>query len=186
VRLAPRSLGLEAQRDLLLAGGHCHGHLCAFVLWNCSHGPLSWSLYHALVAYLHLPGLWLGLGHRPAHDYDSFVARWDHRCQALYTLLCVPRLPALPPTLAPLGAVIRLAAQFVPAGAVIRVSFDDTTKKKAGTPIEGLARYRNGAGSARQEYRTLWGLHFVVGIMRLPLKHGYIMTPYTQTTLFEE
>jgi hypothetical protein len=79
-----------------------------------------------------------------------------------------------------------LAAQFVPAGAVIRVSFDDTTKKKAGTPIEGLARYRNGAGSARQEYRTLLGLHFVVGIMRLPLKHGYIMTPYTQTTLFEE
>ena len=49
------------------------------------------------------------------------------------------------------GAVIRLAVQFVPAGAVIRVIFDDTTKKKAGTHIEGLARYRNGAGSARQE-----------------------------------
>jgi len=52
------------------------------------------------------------------------------------------------------GAVIRLAAPFVPEGAVIRVSFDDTTKKKAGTPIEGLARYRHGAGSARQAYRT--------------------------------
>jgi hypothetical protein len=54
-------------------------------------------------------------------------------------------------------AVIRLAIQFVPPGEVIRVSFDDTTKKKAGTQIEGLARYRNGAGSARQEYRTLRG-----------------------------
>jgi len=67
------------------------------------------------------------------------------------------------------GAVIRLAAQFVPAGAVIRVSFDDTTKKKAGAQIEGLARYRNGAGSARQEYRTLRGVNFVLGIMRIPL-----------------
>src|SRR6267143_1561692 len=68
------------------------------------------------------------------------------------------------------GAVIRLAAPFVPDGEVIRVIFDDTTKKKAGTHIEGLARYRNGAGSARQEYRTLRGLNFVLGIMRIPLK----------------
>src|SRR5205823_6904556 len=67
------------------------------------------------------------------------------------------------------GAVIRLAVQFVPAGEVICVIFDDTTKKKAGTHIEGLARYRNGAGSARQEYRTLRGLNFVLGIMRIPL-----------------
>jgi hypothetical protein len=67
------------------------------------------------------------------------------------------------------GAVIRLAAQFVPEGEVIRVSFDDTTKKKAGRHIEGLARYRNGAGSARQEYRTLRGVNFVLGIMHIPL-----------------
>jgi len=68
------------------------------------------------------------------------------------------------------GAVSRLAAQFVPEGEVIRVSFDDTTKKKAGTHLEGLARYRNGAGSARQEYRTLRGLNFVLGVLHLPLK----------------
>jgi hypothetical protein len=68
------------------------------------------------------------------------------------------------------GAVIRLAAQCVPEGEVIRVSFDDTTKKKAGTHIEGLARYRNGAGSARQEYRTLRGVNFVLGIMHIPLR----------------
>ena len=67
------------------------------------------------------------------------------------------------------GTVIRFAAQFVPEDEVIRVAFDDTTKKKAGTHIEGLARYRNGAGSARQEYRTLRGLNFVLGVMRIPL-----------------
>jgi hypothetical protein len=67
------------------------------------------------------------------------------------------------------GAVIRMAAPLVPAGATIRVSFDDTTKKKAGTHIEGMARYRNGAGSARQEYRTLRGLNFVLGVMHVPL-----------------
>ena len=67
------------------------------------------------------------------------------------------------------GAIIRLAARFVPAGVVIRVVFDDTTKKKTATHIEGLGRYRNGAGSARQEYRTLRGLNFVLGIMRIPL-----------------
>jgi DDE superfamily endonuclease len=70
------------------------------------------------------------------------------------------------------GAVIRLAVQFVPAGEVIRVSFDDTPKKKAGTHIEGLARYRHGAGSARQASRTLRGLHFVVGVRRIPLTRG--------------
>lgn len=76
------------------------------------------------------------------------------------------------------GAVIRLAAQYVPAGEVIRVIFDDATKKKAGTHIEGLARYRNGAGSARQAYRTLRGLNFVLGIMRVPLTRwpGYSLS----------
>jgi DDE superfamily endonuclease len=68
------------------------------------------------------------------------------------------------------SAVIRWAAQFVPDGEVIRIVFDDTTKKKAGTQIEGLDRYRNGAGSARQEYRTLRGLNLVLGMMRVPLK----------------
>jgi DDE superfamily endonuclease len=68
------------------------------------------------------------------------------------------------------GAVIRLAVHFVPASEMIRVIFDDTTKKKAGSHSEGLDRYRNGAGSARQEYRTLRGVNFVLGIMRLPLR----------------
>ena len=68
------------------------------------------------------------------------------------------------------GAVIRQAARFVPEGAVLQVAFDDTTKKKAGRHIEGLDRYRNGAGSARQEYRTLRGVNVVLAIMRIPLQ----------------
>src|SRR5262245_21717943 len=84
------------------------------------------------------------------------------------------------------GAVIRLAAPLVPAGEVIRVSFDDTTKKKAGLHIEGLARYRNGAGSARQEYRTLRGVNFVLGIMHIPLTRWpghYLSVPSRMRTL---
>lgn len=68
------------------------------------------------------------------------------------------------------GAVIRLAVQFVPEGEVIQVLFDDTTKKKAGSHIEGCDRYRNGASSARQEYRTLRGLNFVMASIRIPLR----------------
>ena len=65
--------------------------------------------------------------------------------------------------------VIHQAAAWVPAEAGIVLEVDDSTKKKAGRQIEGVATYRNGAGSARQEYRTLRGLNFVWGIMRVPL-----------------
>jgi len=68
------------------------------------------------------------------------------------------------------ACIIRHAAQLVPADVPIVIEFDDTTKKKAGPHIEGGDRYRNGAGSARQEYRTLWGLNFVLGVMRVPLR----------------
>ncbi len=65
--------------------------------------------------------------------------------------------------------VIRRAAAWVPGDKPIEILIDDFTKKKAGEHIEGLDRYRNGAGTARQEYRTLRGLNFVVGVMRVPL-----------------
>ena len=65
--------------------------------------------------------------------------------------------------------VIIEAVCHVPEDEVIRVRFDDTTSKKTGRKIEGCSRYRNGAGTARQEYRTLWGLNFVVGEMRIRL-----------------
>ena len=65
--------------------------------------------------------------------------------------------------------IIHCAAQWVPAEAVIVLIVDDSTKKKAGRQIEGVGHYRNGAGSARQEYRTLRGLNFVWGLMRVPV-----------------
>jgi Transposase DDE domain len=65
--------------------------------------------------------------------------------------------------------IIRCAAQWVPEAAPIVLIVDDSTKKKAGRRIEGVGHYRNGAGSARQEYRTLRGLNFVWGLMRVPV-----------------
>ena len=66
--------------------------------------------------------------------------------------------------------VIRYGASLVPADAVIEVRLDDATMKKTGRHIQGAAHYRNGAGTARQEYRTLWGLNLVWAIMRIPLQ----------------
>jgi hypothetical protein len=65
--------------------------------------------------------------------------------------------------------IIRCAARWVPEGTPIELHVDDSTKKKAGRQIEGVGHYRNGAGSARQEYRTLRGLNFVWGQMRVPV-----------------
>jgi hypothetical protein len=67
----------------------------------------------------------------------------------------------------------------------MQIAFDDTTKKKAGRHSEGLDRYRHGAGSARQEYRTLRGLNFVLGIVRMPLPHwpGHPLKPGWPRTL---
>jgi hypothetical protein len=65
--------------------------------------------------------------------------------------------------------VIVAAAQHVPSGEPLRVRFDATTSKKTGRKIEGASTYRNGAGTARQEYRRLFGLNFVLGEMRIRL-----------------
>ena len=65
--------------------------------------------------------------------------------------------------------IIRGAARWVPEGVPIVLIVDDSTKKKAGRQIEGVGHYRNGAGSARQEYRTLRGRNFVWGQMRVPV-----------------
>lgn len=74
--------------------------------------------------------------------------------------------------------IIRCAAAWVPNDKPLVIELDDFTKKKAGRHIEGLDRYRNSAGSARQEYRTLRGLNFVLGVMRLPLSRwpGHCLT----------
>jgi hypothetical protein len=49
------------------------------------------------------------------------------------------------------GRVIRGAARWVPAAEPMVIEGDDATQQKAGRQIEGVDRYRNGAGSARQE-----------------------------------
>jgi len=69
-------------------------------------------------------------------------------------------------------ALIRQAAQQVPPGEPIRVRVDETVCKKSGEEIEPADTYRNGAGAARQEYRTLWGICFVLGEMLIRLPAG--------------
>ena len=59
--------------------------------------------------------------------------------------------------------VIMRAIGHVPEDELVRVRFDETTTKKTGRKIEGCSSYRNGAGTARQEYRTLFGLNFRAG-----------------------
>jgi hypothetical protein len=54
---------------------------------------------------------------------------------------------------------------------VISISIDDTTMKKSGRPIEGGDHDRNGAGTARQAYRSLWGFNLVWALRRVPLQH---------------
>ncbi len=66
-------------------------------------------------------------------------------------------------------AVIRQAARRVPEDEPIRLRVDETVCKKSGEEIEPADTYRNGAGTARQEYRTLWGICFVLGEMRMRL-----------------
>jgi hypothetical protein len=67
------------------------------------------------------------------------------------------------------GCIICCAARWVPPEEPLVIEVDDSTKKKAGRHIEGVGHYRHGAGSARQEYRTLRGLNFVWGMMRVPV-----------------
>ena len=72
-------------------------------------------------------------------------------------------------------ALIRQAARQMPSGEPIRLRIDETVCKKSGDckksgeEIEPADTYRNGAGTARQEYRTHWGICFVLGEMRVPL-----------------
>jgi hypothetical protein len=65
--------------------------------------------------------------------------------------------------------VMRYGASLVPADTVIDVRLEDATMKKSGRHIHGAAHYRNGAGTARQDYRSLWGINLVWALMRLPL-----------------
>ena len=66
--------------------------------------------------------------------------------------------------------VIRFGASLVPEQTIIAIRLDDAIMKKNGRHIQGADHSRNGAGTARQDYRTLWGINVVWAIMRLPLQ----------------
>jgi hypothetical protein len=67
------------------------------------------------------------------------------------------------------GHISRCAARWGPPEEPVVIAVDDATKKKTGRHLEGVGHYRNGAGSARQEYRTLRGLNFGWAIRRVPI-----------------
>lgn len=66
--------------------------------------------------------------------------------------------------------LIRLSASFIAPDEPLYVQIDDATCKKNGRYIEGATYYRNGAGTARQEYRSLWGLNWIWATLSVPLK----------------
>ena len=66
---------------------------------------------------------------------------------------------------------------FIAQGSIIQIKVDSTTRKKSGPEIHGRDAYRNGAGTARQEYRTLLGLHFVVAIISITFGKHHLSIP---------
>ncbi len=152
------------------AGGHRRGAIYRVILWAFCHGLICGTVHGALVANFHGAGVGLGRGGRGAPDHhDLSVADGGDDGQALLALLCVSGRRTVPGALAAVGADHPLRGAVGARGEPIVLIVDDSTKKKAGRQIEGVGHYRNGAGSARQEYRTLRGLNFVWGIMRVPL-----------------
>jgi uncharacterized protein YbjQ (UPF0145 family) len=120
------------------------------------------------MAQLHLLGLWVGLAFGrqtiTAYLWGSGAAQGKHcsRSDAFVGRTLSQRRSAL------WARVMRGGASLVPADAVIDVRLDAATMQKTGRHIQGADHYRNGVGTARQDYRTLWGIHLVWAIMRLP------------------
>ena len=108
------------------------------------------------------------------HTIASYIwAQWRRFCQTLFSLLFLSQRSILSCLIDSLwSVVIRLAAGFVEADQPIEIKIDDFIKKKSGKKISPASRYRNAAGSARQEYRVLWGINFVYGIMQVPTAKG--------------
>ena len=131
---------------------------------------MAWSPQRPLLAQFHLSRLWLDsrLGPPDHHDLSlgSGAAQIKHfsRYDAFFGQALYHRRYPL------WARVIRCGASLVPDDTVIHVRLDDATMKKSGRHIQGAAHDRNGAGTARQEYRPLWGINLVWAIMRIPLQ----------------
>lgn len=67
-------------------------------------------------------------------------------------------------------ALLHLLDAYIAYDDPLYIQVDDGTSKKSGRYIEGAAYYRNGAGTARQEYRSLWGLNWIWATLSVPLK----------------
>src|SRR5712664_3893146 len=131
---------------------------------------MAWGTQCPFMAKLYLLGL--GVGSRlgaPDHHGVS-VEQWRGPGPALLALLCLFRRTLFHRRYALWARVIHFGASLVPADAVIHIRLDDATMQKTGRPIQGAAHDRNGAGTARQEYRPLWGINLVWAIMRLPFR----------------
>jgi hypothetical protein len=113
---------------------------------------LGWVMtgkQHRLAAYV-----W----HAGASEFKHFSCFYSFLERCIY-----PRLDAF------WCQVIIAAGKWIPAGEVVVVQFDDTTRKKSGREIEGTSYYRNSSAAAKQERKSLFGLNFVLGILCLPL-----------------
>lgn len=114
-----------------------------------AHGWSLASSRHTISTYLWLSG---AVSHKHFSRYYAFLSgRFFNVVEKLW------------------AGVILLAVSFIPPSQFIHIKIDSTTKKKSGKKIHGRDYYRNGAGTARQEYRTLLGLHFVYAILKIPL-----------------
>ena len=52
------------------------------------------------------------------------------------------------------------------------IRLEDAIMKKPGRHIQGADHSRHGAGTARQEDRTRWGIHVGWARMRIPFQRG--------------
>jgi hypothetical protein len=117
---------------------------------------LGWVMtgkQHRLATYL-----W----HSGATEFKHFSCFYSFLERSIY-----PRLESF------WRCVIIKAARLVAEGETVEVQFDDSTAKKSGREIEGTSYYRNGSAAARQERKSLFGLNFVIGIMRVPLPEWF-------------
>ena len=139
-----------------------------------SFGTVLMTLFHGIFSAPSWPSLtYLAYGWSPAWGRQTITtylwlsgATDGKHFSRYYVFLGGPLYPVRDRLWA---QVIRCGASFIPDGEVITLHVDDHTAKKSGRHIQGRARYRNGAGSARQEYRILAGINLVLGIMRIPL-----------------
>lgn len=120
-----------------------------------AHGWSLASSHHTITTYLRLSG---AVKHK---HFSRFYAFYSSSFYSVMDQLW--------------RRVLLLSASFIDTDEPIHIQVDDGTRKKNGRQIEGAAYYRNGAGSARQEYRNLWGLNWVWATMTIPFKRwpGY-------------